>query len=82
MAATGPREARYSPNICQAIDTTASARNVPEIGLVTNPVQSSPIRLQEGVDVHCVAVPGDYHEIDTLEDYDLANKDWARFAEV
>ncbi len=37
--------------------------------------------VQDGLDVHCVAVPGDYHEIDTLEDYDLANKDWARFAE-
>ena len=38
--------------------------------------------IQDGIEVHCVAVPGDYHEIDTLEDYDLANRDWARFAEV
>ena len=24
----------------------------------------------------CVAVPGQYHEIDTREDYDLARQDW------
>ena len=36
--------------------------------------------IRSGVEVHCVAVPGDYHEVDTLEDYDLAAGDWARFA--
>ena len=36
--------------------------------------------IRAGIDVHCVAVPGEYHEIDTLEDYELASKDWARFA--
>ena len=34
--------------------------------------------IQAGIDVHCVAVPGQYHEIDTLEDYKLACKEWAR----
>jgi choline kinase len=29
-----------------------------------------------GIEVHCVGVPGQYHEIDTLEDYDLARQDW------
>lgn len=37
--------------------------------------------IQAGIDIHCVAVPGDYHEIDTLEDYGLAAGDWDRFAE-
>ena len=37
--------------------------------------------IRAGIEVHCVAVPGEYHEIDTLEDYDLAARDWARFAE-
>jgi len=37
--------------------------------------------IQEGVDVHCVPVPGDYHEIDTLQDYELAKGDWTRFAQ-
>ena len=37
--------------------------------------------IQEGADVHCVPVPGDYHEIDTLQDYELAKGDWTRFAE-
>lgn len=32
-----------------------------------------------GIDIHCVSVPGEYHEIDTLEDYQLAGDDWARF---
>jgi hypothetical protein len=36
--------------------------------------------IRSGIEVHCVAVPGDYHEVDTLEDYDLAAGDWARFA--
>ena len=38
--------------------------------------------VQAGIAVHCVAVPGDYHEIDTLEDYELAAGDWARFVEA
>ena len=37
--------------------------------------------IRAGIEVHCVPVPGDYHEIDTLEDYGLAAGDWARFAE-
>ena len=37
--------------------------------------------IQSGVEMHCVPVPGDYHEIDTLEDYRLASSDWTRFAE-
>ena len=37
--------------------------------------------VQAGIQVHCVAVPGEYHEIDTIEDYHLANKAWARFAQ-
>ena len=36
--------------------------------------------IQAGVEVHCVAVPGDYHEIDTPQDYRLARSDWQRFA--
>ena len=34
--------------------------------------------IQSGINVHCVAVPGQYHEIDTFEDYELACKEWAR----
>ena len=37
------------------------------------------LMVQDGIAVHCVRVPGDYHEIDTLEDYDLARVDWERF---
>ncbi len=40
------------------------------------------LMIQDGIEVHCVPVPGDYHEIDTVEDYHLANKDWARFAQA
>lgn len=40
------------------------------------------LMIQDGADVHCVDVPGDYHEIDTLEDYHLANEDWARFSKI
>ena len=36
--------------------------------------------IDAGIEVHCVRVPGDYHEIDTIQDYHLARKDWARFA--
>ncbi len=32
--------------------------------------------IQSGVQVHCVRVPGEYFEIDTLEDYRLASNDW------
>jgi choline kinase len=32
--------------------------------------------VQAGVPVHCVSVPGNYHEIDTLQDYELARSDW------
>ena len=37
--------------------------------------------VQAGVDIHCVPVHGDYHEIDTLQDYELAKADWQRFAD-
>ncbi|MCH8206334.1 MAG: phosphocholine cytidylyltransferase family protein [Chloroflexi bacterium] len=37
--------------------------------------------IRAGTEVHCVAVPGDYHEIDTIEDYRLATEDWTRFLE-
>ena len=33
--------------------------------------------IQSGVPVHCVPVPGEYYEIDTLEDYQLASDGWA-----
>lgn len=36
--------------------------------------------IQAGIPVHCVEVPGDYHEIDTIQDYHLATADWMRFA--
>ena len=35
--------------------------------------------IRAGIPVHCVAVPGDYHEIDTIQDYHLATADWMRF---
>ncbi len=34
--------------------------------------------LDAGVKIHCVRIPGDYHEIGTLEDHALASKDWDR----
>ena len=34
--------------------------------------------IEQGVPVHFVATEGDYMEIDTEEDYALANRDWAR----
>jgi choline kinase len=37
--------------------------------------------VQAGVRVHCVPVPGDYHEIDTLQDYELARAAWKRPAD-
>ena len=37
--------------------------------------------IQAGVRVDCVPVPGNYHEVDTLEDYELAKADWQRFAD-
>ena len=36
--------------------------------------------IQAGIEVHCVAVPGEYYEIYTMEDYHLARGDWARLA--
>ncbi len=36
--------------------------------------------IRAGIKVHTVSVPGNYHEIDTIEDYHLASKDWERFA--
>ena len=36
--------------------------------------------ISNGIPVHCVAVPGDYHEVDTIQDYHLASADWMRFA--
>ena len=36
--------------------------------------------IRAGIPVHCVAVPGDYHEVDTIQDYHLATADWMRFA--
>ena len=36
--------------------------------------------IRAGIPVHSVAVPGDYHEIDTIQDYHLATADWMRFA--
>jgi choline kinase len=38
------------------------------------------LMIQAGIEIHCVAVPGEYHEVDTLQDYDLARNDWARYA--
>lgn len=37
--------------------------------------------IQAGIPVHSVAVPGDYHEIDTIQDFHLATADWMRFAQ-
>ena len=39
------------------------------------------LMIQAGITVHCVSVPGQYHEIDTVEDYYLASKDWANYAQ-
>ena len=36
--------------------------------------------IRVGIPVHCVGVPGDYHEVDTIQDYHLAIADWMRFA--
>ena len=38
--------------------------------------------IQKGIDVHCVAVPGGYHEIDTIEDYHLASREWGKGPEL
>ena len=35
--------------------------------------------IEAGIPVHCVPVPGNYHEIDTIQDYHLATADWMRF---
>lgn len=29
-----------------------------------------------GIEINCVSVPGNYHEIDTIEDYNLASQNW------
>ncbi len=34
--------------------------------------------IQAGIPIHCVSVPGDYHEVDTIQDYHLATADWMR----
>ena len=36
------------------------------------------LMIQAGIEIHCVAVPGEYHEIDTIEDYHLAAREWAQ----
>jgi len=36
--------------------------------------------IRAGIPVHCASVPGDYHEVDTIQDYHLATADWMRFA--
>ncbi len=36
--------------------------------------------IEAGIPIHSVAVPGDYHEIDTIQDYHLATADWMRFS--
>ena len=36
--------------------------------------------IRAGIPVHSVAVPGNYHEVDTIQDYHLATADWMRFA--
>ena len=36
--------------------------------------------IRAAIPVHCVTVPGDYHEIDTIQDFHLATADWMRFA--
>ena len=38
--------------------------------------------IQKGIDMHCVAVPGGYHEIDTIEDYHLASQWWEKGLEL
>ncbi|MCY4527998.1 MAG: phosphocholine cytidylyltransferase family protein [Chloroflexi bacterium] len=35
--------------------------------------------IRAGIPVHCVPVPGDYHEVDTIQDFHLATADWMRF---
>ena len=35
--------------------------------------------IQAGIPVHCLPVPGEYHEIDTLEDYHLACRAWVEY---
>jgi choline kinase len=36
--------------------------------------------IEKGVAIHYVSTHGDYMEIDTEEDYALANRDWPRLA--
>lgn len=37
--------------------------------------------IQAGISVHSIAMPGDYHEIDTIQDFHLATADWMRFTQ-
>ena len=37
--------------------------------------------IRAGIPVHSAAVPGNYHEVDTIQDYHLATADWMRFAD-
>ena len=57
------------------------------LGLNSNFAENKPFRMaylihllnhmiQQNVDIHCVPVHGNYHEIDTLQDYELAKADW------
>ena len=61
------------------------------LGLDGNFIENKPFRMAylihllnqmitANVEIHCVPVSGDYHEIDTLQDYELAKVDWERFA--
>ena len=34
------------------------------------------LMIREGIPVHCVSVPGEYHEVDTLQDYELTQREW------
>lgn len=39
------------------------------------------LMVQAGIGIHCVSVPGEYFEIDTIEDYSLASSHWERVAD-
>ena len=34
------------------------------------------LMVQAGIEIHCVGIPGGYHEIDTVEDFHLASEAW------
>ena len=40
------------------------------------------LMIQEGIPVHCAPMPGEYHEIDTVEDYHLACRDWGTYDKI